>query len=706
MSENNYNFPEWLDEELFKGLEGDNAPPPAPEGVAPLEARNAPGREAGAERMPDAPSAPRRKASDGEAAKSSRPNSSEPARASEPAKKKKPAPEAAAPVKKPAPDKSAKKRPAEKAAPDKPERKKTDKSGQEKPDAEKSAPKKPRAEKAAAEKSAPEKSAPAKDAAVLAAVKKKKKRRRGARGGLIALIVVMTLAILVCAGAAVGGYLISQSDTNLPNVYLGEVYVGGMTKEQTVQALEAARWETTAGGTLTVTLPEGVRFEADYLRAGVSATAEEAAEKAFAYGHTGDWVADLMTYVEDLLSPKDLGEFSFSVDEAYVVGLVDAAVDEFERVTEGEEYSVNEEESTLEVVKGAGQLTIDRLALRKRVVKALLDHEKELEWTEVSGDLKKPDFDAIAKLLTSEVKNAEFDPETGEIIPDVKGVAIDMQTAARLWEQAGILEKISIPITLVDPEVTAEQLQSMLFRDKLGDCLTYLAGSSANRISNIRTACSRFDGLILMPGERFDYNQVVGERTLESGFKYAPAYDGTEHVDQIGGGICQVSSTLYNAALYANLEINDRSCHNMVVTYLPKGLDATVSWGGPEFVFTNSRDFPVKIKAWVDDRGRELTIEIWGTDVDGSYVDMLHYEWPAYDDTYPDVQVGYGARSIRRVYHADGTYTDGPNVYSYYSLPDDEIHWPDPPSDDDGGDDGGGGGEWSEEEGYSINDLI
>ena len=142
-----------------------------------------------------------------------------------------------------------------------------------------------------------------------------------------------------------------------------------------------------------------------------------------------------------------------------------------------------------------------------------------------------------------------------------------------------------------------------------------------------------------------------------------------------------MSSTLYNAALYAGLEINERVCHTMIVGYLPLGLDATVDWPDTNFVFTNNRDYPIRIKAGVNDRGSELLIEIWGTDVDGSYVDMLHYEWPAYDENFRanhgiDVQVGYGARSIRRTYHADGSYTDEDNVYSYYHIPEDEISWP------------------------------
>lgn len=97
-----------------------------------------------------------------------------------------------------------------------------------------------------------------------------------------------------------------------------------------------------------------------------------------------------------------------------------------------------------------------------------------------------------------------------------------------------------------------------------------------------------------MPGETFSYNQVVGQRTKAAGFKEAPAYLNGKVVQEYGGGICQVSSTLYNAVLYANLEITERTNHGFKPSYVKPGLDATVSWGGPDFKFTNNRNYPIK----------------------------------------------------------------------------------------------------------------
>lgn len=657
MSNENRDYPAWLDEELFAGIAEEDPP----------SGTQSPADETAPTPNADAPAKAEKSAQKKKKAKKAAP-SEEKGRAKKAGKKK----EAAEPEETPKDE-----------MPEDPETAvESEKPEQPAESEEKTPADEPKSKKGKKKntKSAGE-SATAEAERERVRQEKKSKARGAARKWLIAMIVLVSLALIVCVGAVVGAYLVTNSETNLPNVYVGGVYVGGMTKEQTLAALDEAKWDETRGGTLEVKLPEGVSFELDYLTAGAYEPKEEAAESAYAYGHTEDWFGNLFTYINDLLSPQELGRTEFTIDRGYVSAAVDKAVDEFEEITAGEEYLINEENSTLDVVKGAGQVTLDRKAICDKACDLLLSGGHELDWNEIIGEIRMPDFGAIAEEMSREAANAYYDPEKDEIIPEIIGVELDTAKAEELWKKAGVLEKFSVPITLIEPEITAEGLQNVLFHDKLGDCMTYLWGSTANRISNVRLACSRFDGMVLQPGERFSYNDIVGERTAEAGFKIAPTYSGTAHLDALGGGICQVSSTLYNAALYANLEINERVCHTMIVGYLPLGLDATVDWPDTNFVFTNSRDYPIRIKAWVDDAGRQLTIEIWGTDVDGSYVDMLHYEWPAYDETYRseygiDVQVGWGARSIRRTYHEDGSYTDEDNVYSYYHIPEDEINWP------------------------------
>ena len=120
-----------------------------------------------------------------------------------------------------------------------------------------------------------------------------------------------------------------------------------------------------------------------------------------------------------------------------------------------------------------------------------------------------------------------------------------------------------------------------------------------------------------MPGETFSYNRTVGQRTVGAGFKEAGAYVNGQVTTAIGGGICQVSSTLYNAVLRANLEVTARTNHMFPVGYVPIGTDATVSWGSPDFKFKNNRNYPVKIVATTG--GKNVYIKIFGLKEDSDY---------------------------------------------------------------------------------------
>ena len=145
----------------------------------------------------------------------------------------------------------------------------------------------------------------------------------------------------------------------------------------------------------------------------------------------------------------------------------------------------------------------------------------------------------------------------------------------------------------------------------LGTCTTKFAQSNTNRNTNIQLATKACNGYVLQPGATFSFNTVVGQRTKARGYKEAGVYVNGQTDTGVGGGICQVSSTLFNAALESNMTIVARRAHSLPVSYLPRGRDATVSWGGPEFKFKNPYDFPVMIGTYYD-KGGALTMSILG----------------------------------------------------------------------------------------------
>lgn len=142
----------------------------------------------------------------------------------------------------------------------------------------------------------------------------------------------------------------------------------------------------------------------------------------------------------------------------------------------------------------------------------------------------------------------------------------------------------------------------------LGSSRTPLYGSSENRLSNIRLAISEIDGHILQPGQVFSFNGIVGRRTTTDGYKKAKILIKGKPADGIGGGICQLSSTLYNAVRLAGLVTLERHSHSKQVTYLPSGLDAAVSYGYYDYKFKNTKSYPIKIRAGI--QGNYLYVNI------------------------------------------------------------------------------------------------
>ena len=513
----------------------------------------------------------------------------------------------------------------------------------------------------------------------------KRAKNKVARVLVLVLVIVLVLAAIMTGTVAYAGHKLSQSDKIFPGVTVGEIPVGRLTQAEALAALEVKGWNEAVGGTLNVSLPLDTGCQLDYLEAGASLNAEKAAEAAFRYGRGGSVLNSLRTYVHSLHHTTDVAEGETALDEDYIRQRLQDAIAHFDQAAADEGHKVNEADSTLVLLKGAGQMQVDEEELYAKVVEALEARETELSFEPDITDARMPDFEAMHEALFTEARNARYDPETDSIEPDVKGVDFDVEEAQRLWSEAEMGEEVVIPVTITPPAIDEENLREMLFRDMLGERSTSFWGSSENRINNIELVANKLNGLVLQPGEEFSYNGYVGERTAAAGFKSADAYVNGQVKPEIGGGICQVSSTLYNAVLSSQLEIVERTCHMFAVGYLPKGLDATVSWPGPDFKFRNSRDYPIRLKAWVDREETTLTIQIWGSNVDGTYAvpgsswgKRFDKEWLA--NGY-EVQIGWDAYSWVDIFAADGTQIEHRKGYSsYYALHEEDIVYPEIPA--------------------------
>ena len=269
--------------------------------------------------------------------------------------------------------------------------------------------------------------------------------------------------------------------------------------------------------------------------------------------------------------------------------------------------------------------------------------------------------------LHGEVRNASYDSATDSIVPEQLGADFDIAAVQKAMDEAAPGETLTVKADIQQPEVTAADLKAVLFRDVLGEARTHVGGTSARR-SNVKLSAASINEYVMNSGDVFSYNDVVGQRTAARGYQAAPAYVQGETVDEIGGGICQTSSTLYLACLRSNLEITERYAHRYVPAYITAGMDATVSWGGPDYKFTNNSLYPIKIVTIYENN--YLTVRILGTNVDGTSVKMTneHLSTTPYETVYEDdptlapgtekvkttPYTGYKYRTYRNVYDANG----------------------------------------------------
>lgn len=265
-----------------------------------------------------------------------------------------------------------------------------------------------------------------------------------------------------------------------------------------------------------------------------------------------------------------------------------------------QEYSYYIEDEELIITKGKPGIAINRTNLKELINEEINSLKNNTSIINIPVINKEPDVIDLEKIrseIYKEAKDAYITQEPLEVHPNVNGVdfAITMDEAKALLQEEK--EEYIIPLKITIANKTVSDLGEEAFPNVLGTFTTRYDASNKNRSNNISLSSNKINGTVIMPGETFSYNQTVGKRTIDAGFKEAGAYAGGKVIQEVGGGICQVSSTLYNAVLYANLEIVDRSNHYFQTSYVDAGRDATVSWGTVDFKFKNNRQYPIKIEA-------------------------------------------------------------------------------------------------------------
>lgn len=338
---------------------------------------------------------------------------------------------------------------------------------------------------------------------------------------------------------------------------------------------------------------------------------EEAAREAFNEGRTGNFVSRIFNIASTSVNGK-----TFNIEGNYNYGKLQQLIGKFSLKVKKEliQNSYQIYEDKIVITLGSSGESLDEGALKQKLIDRMNSFESgEIELPVV---VTKPDpinVDELHNKVYAEAKDAKY--EVKDKMVSITSHVIGRDFDAQRLKDALISNnrdsgQIEIPLKLTYPKVYEDELKSKLFKDTIASFSTHYNLGDRDRSENIKIASSKINEVVLGPGEIFSYNNTVGERTIAEGFKKAHVYSGGKIIDGIGGGICQVSTTLYNAVLFADLEVVERKNHNMIVAYVPPGRDATVSYGSIDFKFKNSFKNPIKILTSLG--GGSLKVEILG----------------------------------------------------------------------------------------------
>ncbi len=416
-------------------------------------------------------------------------------------------------------------------------------------------------------------------------------------------IIVLFVAVIMAYSMTLPKDLIASNveiagvDVGGMNIYTAKNKIYGMIDDDTIFEIESSENETTINAS-------DINLSVDY-----DATVEKAMK-----------ICKSNNIFKNALNSAILlfDEINVPLEMVYSVEKLDKALFDFGATFNGlsKEQQYEYSENMLTVIPATAGQNPDVSLARREFIEAI--GSGSFDDIEVTLDYAKP-----KQLNVNEVYNEICGPaqdaayaldEAGKIKVNEHHVGVDVkkEDLERVLESVNAGMKASCPATITMPEKTKEELEEKLFNKTLGKYTTNFSTSSANRAYNVSLAAESINNKILMPGEEFSYNNTIGNPNAERGYKIAGIYENGKTSEGVGGGICQVSSTLYSAVLYADLEVVERHNHSLTVSYVPNGQDATVSYGVIDFRFKNNTEYPVKINSVTNNRN--LTISIIGTD--------------------------------------------------------------------------------------------
>lgn len=452
-----------------------------------------------------------------------------------------------------------------------------------------------------------------------------------ARNKRISLIVVgLCLCIIVLAGAVAGVHFLLQqkpvvNDKVLPNVYVGGVNIGGMTAEDAKNVIQLSLVPTLTQEDMVMHLPnDSLRLSP--VDTGLSLDVEALVDAAYSYGRTGTKLEQRIQQAQAKNRIYHIALLPYlTLDLDYVRDTVEAFCNAYQ--TELIQPSVTlrghrpvygnnagaVEHQTLVITMGSPESDLSADAVYNKILDGYSLMQLELEYeAPISVEPERPDAQAIFDQYCQLPQDATIDNNTFDVTPEVYGYGFNVETLQRQIDRAEYGQTIQLTLDFLLPDITVNALNTNLFKDTLASYISKCTdGSNTNRDKNLQLSCEAINGYVIKVGESFDFDDILGPRTTNRGYRNAPIYSGST-TSTIGGGINQTASVLYYCALQAGLTINERHAHRYAVTYTPLGTDAAITYGSESLVFTNNTSAPIRIMATA--QGSAVSIAFYGTE--------------------------------------------------------------------------------------------
>ena len=422
----------------------------------------------------------------------------------------------------------------------------------------------------------------------------------------IVLLIVIILAIMIGIFCTIFAAINIGNNKIIKGIKIAQIDVEEMTKEEAKKILEEIYLKK-AENEIYLTYGE---FESTttYEALEVKYQIDRAIEQAYEIGRKGNLFTDNFEIIKTWTKGKEI-ELDVKIDQEMINQIVQNINNSIEGAVEQPSYYKKNEE-TLIITSGKEGLKVDEQQLSEKIYKTVKEdgETQTIEIPLVTAKPEKINIEQIHKEIYKEVQDAYYTKEPFTIYPESDGIDFDVENAKSLLIEDK--NEYEIPLIITKPTKTVKQIGTEAFPDQLATFSTKYQASNVKRTTNLKLAASKVNGTVLLPGEEFSYNKTVGERTEAAGFKSAAIFSGGKVVDGLGGGICQISTTLYDAVVMANLDITERRNHQFVTSYAGAGKDATVVWGSQDFKFKNTRKYPIRITATVE--GGVATVQVWG----------------------------------------------------------------------------------------------